>query len=220
MIDSELDDLREKEDGQSVVAERVIDGDTIVINGKSIRLLGINSPERGEYFYDEAKDFLESLVLNENIEIESYGKDKYYRVLAYVFVDNKNINVEMVEKGFANVYLLDEKYYKRELRSAWKNCVKENFNLCEISNNKCSNCVELEGLDIKEQKVVFYNKCDFDCDLSDWEIKEEGRGKMVLKDDIKKKNYLDIKTKNMWERTGDTLFLRDNEGKLVLYYSY
>src|SRR3989344_2735987 len=57
-----------------VFIERVIDGDTIVSNGTSIRLLGINTPERGEKYYEEAKSFLEARVLNKTVVLE-FGKD-------------------------------------------------------------------------------------------------------------------------------------------------
>ena len=39
-----------------VEVERVIDGDTVVVNGVSVRMLGINTPERGEKYYAEAKE--------------------------------------------------------------------------------------------------------------------------------------------------------------------
>ena len=38
-------------DYETEIVERVIDGDTIVIDGSSVRLLGINTPERGEIYY-------------------------------------------------------------------------------------------------------------------------------------------------------------------------
>ena len=56
LIDSLL--IKTFEDYEKGVVERVIDGDTIVIEGESIRLLGINSPEKGEKYYLEAKEFL------------------------------------------------------------------------------------------------------------------------------------------------------------------
>jgi len=56
--------------------ERVIDGDTIVIENKtSVRLLGINCPEKGEKYYGEAKEFVEELVLNKSIKLK-FGKEK------------------------------------------------------------------------------------------------------------------------------------------------
>src|SRR3990167_2643511 len=69
-------DVVEKE---SFFVSRVIDGDTVEIenlgNKESVRLVGINTPERGEYLYSEAKAFLESQVANKTVELE-YGKTK------------------------------------------------------------------------------------------------------------------------------------------------
>ena len=48
-------------DYEEGVVDRVIDGDTIVINDTTIRMLGINTPERGERYYEEATEFLENL---------------------------------------------------------------------------------------------------------------------------------------------------------------
>ena len=69
--------------------QRVIDGDTIVTNASEhVRLLGINTPEKGEFMYDEAKGFLESLVLNKTVTLEFVKNkyDKYNRTLAVLVV--------------------------------------------------------------------------------------------------------------------------------------
>ncbi len=67
----------------------VIDGDTVEIeNGLSVRLLGINSPNRGEDGFEEAKSKLESLVKRKKLwlEYDRYQDDKYGRILAWVWV--------------------------------------------------------------------------------------------------------------------------------------
>lgn len=220
--------------------KRVIDGDTIVIeNNTHVRLLGINTPEHGEKYYQEAKDFLNEKILNKTIELE-FGKnkkDRYGRVLAYVFLDNKNINLELVKNGFANIYFpsgKDQHYI--EFKNAWNNCIKNKINLCEPSIEECSICIQLNELNYKTQEVVFYNKCDFNCDLSNWKIKDEGRKNFVFPEFIlPPKSELKIivgnKTSNkkelfwtdedyVWTKTGDSLFLRDSEGRLVLWRSY
>ena len=120
-----LDKALEKflDEGEVIIVERVIDGDTIVSGNNSIRLLGINSPERGEKYYDEAKVFLEDLILNKTVRLE-FGKDrydKYDRTLAYIFFNNQNINLELIKKWFANSYFpsgKDEHY--NEFRNAWE----------------------------------------------------------------------------------------------------
>ena len=219
------------------IVERVIDGDTVVIENKtSVRLLGVNSPERGELYYNEAKDFLEELVFNKTIKLE-FGKekyDKYHRVLAYISVDGKNVNLELVEEGFANFYFPSgkDRYYK-DFKKAWEDCIKENKNLCEKSEDKCADCIELKNFDFKKQDIIFYNNCDFDCDLTAWRIKHEGRKNFIFQkfvlgrdEDVKIKVRQGVDNEDVlfwknegyvWTSSGDTLFLRDDDGGLVLY---
>jgi endonuclease YncB( thermonuclease family) len=44
------------------------------------------------------------MVLNKSVNVKSYGTDRYGRTLGVVFVDEKNVNLEMVEVGLAEVY--------------------------------------------------------------------------------------------------------------------
>src|SRR3989344_5970003 len=88
-IDRTLENFLETK--ETAFVSRVIDGDTIEVligeKKESVRLLGINTPERGEVLYEEAKKFLEELSLNKSVRLE-FGRDKYdryNRTLAYVF---------------------------------------------------------------------------------------------------------------------------------------
>ena len=94
---------------------RVTDGDTIKVvnNGKSsiIRLVGIDAPETskkknqpGQPFSRKSTKHLANLVLNKSVEVKSYGTDRYGRTLGVVFVGGKNMNLEMVKVGLAEVY--------------------------------------------------------------------------------------------------------------------
>jgi endonuclease YncB( thermonuclease family) len=47
---------------------------------------------------------LASLVLNRSVEIKSYGQERYGRTHAEVFVEGRNVNLEMVKAGLAEVY--------------------------------------------------------------------------------------------------------------------
>ncbi len=232
--------LDEKEE---VFVERVIDGDTIVINeGKRVRLLGINAPERGEDYYREAKIFLESRILNKTIKLE-FGKDKhdrYNRLLAYIHSGGKNINLELVRRGLANFYFPSGKdpYYP-EFTEAWKECVRSKRNLCRKSDERCSECIEIKEFDYYGESAVFRNKCHFECNLTGWEIKDEGRKKFVFPEfilnagrsvrvkvgngtDNKEELFWKIRNSegHVWTKTGDTLFLRDRSKGLVLWRSY
>ncbi|MEM7813620.1 MAG: thermonuclease family protein [Candidatus Aenigmatarchaeota archaeon] len=85
------------------VVTKVIDGDTIIAEGESIRLLGIDTDERGYPCYAAAKARLEELVLGKEVELEADAEnaDRYGRYLRYVFVNGTNVNLRMVEEGLA-----------------------------------------------------------------------------------------------------------------------
>ncbi|MEM3364269.1 MAG: thermonuclease family protein [Candidatus Micrarchaeia archaeon] len=100
---------------QKVLVYNVIDGDTFEDNaGNKYRLVGINTPEKGELCYEEAKNFLTSLIWGKEVSVIIYGKEKYGRALAEVYYNGKNVNHAMLANGFANVY------YGREEGINWK----------------------------------------------------------------------------------------------------
>ena len=91
----------------------VVDGDTIkLMDGKVVRLLGINSPEVDEECYQESREELKSLLKGKTIRLESDSteRDSYGRLLRYVFVDDMFVNAEMVRLGCAKVFGNADKY--------------------------------------------------------------------------------------------------------------
>lgn len=208
------------------IVSRVIDGDTIVINGSSVRLLGINSPERGEVGYNEAKEFLNDKILGEEVRLEFGNEklDKYKRKLAYIFLDNKNINLESVKNGLSSFYFPKgkTKYYK-DFTQSWEECLEKNINLCEKSGETC---IKLEYWYEKNQRVVLKNICPKTINLSDWSIKDEGRKKFVFNNkSINPFGEITITNENfnedyVWTKTGDSIFIRDNVNRLVIFETY
>lgn len=83
----------------------VKDGDTIevLIDGKSetVRLLGIDCPERKQAFGTKAKKFTSDFCFGKIVTLEGDERDRYKRLLATVFVDGKNVNEELVKAGLA-----------------------------------------------------------------------------------------------------------------------
>ena len=68
----------------------VTDGDTIRVKDIKIdrvRLLGLNSPEKGECYFKESKEVMESLLTNQKVRLDKDVtlKDQYNRDLRYVF---------------------------------------------------------------------------------------------------------------------------------------
>jgi len=100
---------------------RVIDGDTIELTDKRrVRYIGMNAPEmtdkRAEVlcYAQMAKVENKKLVEGKTIEMEKdiSNKDKYDRLLRYIWVDGQMINLVLVQNGFAKTatYPPDVKY--------------------------------------------------------------------------------------------------------------
>lgn len=235
---------------RAVVVE-VIDGDTIRLeNGELVRLLGINSPEKGQKFYEEAKSRLEELVKGREVlmEKDSRDRDRFGRLLRYVYVNGTFVNLVMVKEGLASAYLVENLKYGREFRKAedeaksLKLGIWSEFWSCE----KCIGVAYLqwdaEGDDCKNPNgefVVLKNFCRFSCDLTSWKISDEAGNffvfpEFVLEGERSVTIYSGCGENSerelywcrnatcmaVWNNDGDTLFLMNAEGEIVLSYSY
>ncbi|MBN1586407.1 MAG: thermonuclease family protein [Candidatus Omnitrophica bacterium] len=102
------------------VVSRVIDGDTVELStGQHVRYLGINTPEvrkkrGGQWIYDPEPFAEAATALNRDLvegcrvrlEYDVEKKDKYGRLLAYVYLGDLWINGEMVRSGLGEVFTL------------------------------------------------------------------------------------------------------------------
>src|SRR3989338_7868321 len=85
---------------------RVIDGDTIEIEGKiKVRYIGVNSPESEQCFANESYLENKKLVEGKTITLvrDVSDKDKYGRLLRYVYADDQFVNEYLIKNGFAKV---------------------------------------------------------------------------------------------------------------------
>jgi len=88
----------------------------VEVNGKKLevpdhRLVGIDAPEKskkkrgtGQPFSQRTTKYLAGLVLNRSVEVKEYGVDRYGRILGIIVLEGKDINLEMLKMGFAEVY--------------------------------------------------------------------------------------------------------------------
>lgn len=110
--------------------KRVIDGDTIELaNGQLVRYVGVNAPNNGEPFEEEATEANAKLVSNKTITLEydTYTSDRFGRVLAYPIIDGKNVVVELVRKGLMKVTIYEDRRklkYQDELLKAQEEAKK------------------------------------------------------------------------------------------------
>jgi micrococcal nuclease len=103
--------LEQKPDNRFIVI-KVIDGDTVELaGGDRLRLLGIDTPEKGERFYSEATELLGNLVLGKTARIEyaNVRRDRYGRLLGFLYVEDSIFaNQRILDSGLGYLYLFDD----------------------------------------------------------------------------------------------------------------
>jgi len=119
---------------EQALVTSVIDGDTVELaDGRRVRYLGIDTPELGEPYADEATARNKELVEGKTIELQrgDRDQDEYGRLLRYVYVDGIFVNAELVAEGYATAYIFNpddrysqilvqlEQYAKMRERGLW-----------------------------------------------------------------------------------------------------
>ena len=114
---------------------KIIDGDTIILNGEKIRFSGIDTPELKQTCLKDdqevpcgmtAKRLLAEKIGNTTIECISEGKDTYKRTLAECFVNGESLSKFLVRSGYAFAYrkystkfIKDEEFAKTNKLGMW-----------------------------------------------------------------------------------------------------
>lgn len=95
---------------ETALVARVIDGDTVELSdGRRVRYLGLDTPELGEPYSQEALSYNQELVEGKWVELQAGDRDKddYGRLLRYVYVDGTFVNAQMIAQGYATSYIFD-----------------------------------------------------------------------------------------------------------------
>ena len=123
----------------------VIDGDTLKINHEKIRLFGIDSPEIKQkckkpylkiVFFTFYKNYncgvvsklkLKQYVNKKNVKCVFNSRDRYNRLIADCYINEKNINSWMVKNGhavaykrYSKKYIFDEEYAQKNKLGIWE----------------------------------------------------------------------------------------------------
>tara|TARA_Y100000741_G_C17885152_1_gene408761 strand:+ start:27 stop:506 length:480 start_codon:yes stop_codon:yes gene_type:complete len=117
------------------VEVKVIDGDTIYLNGEKIRFSGIDTPEIKQTCTKNneiiecgifAKELLIKIIGNNKINCIREGKDQYKRTLAECFVNDLSLSSYLVKNGYAFAYrkyskkfIVDEDFAKSNKHGMW-----------------------------------------------------------------------------------------------------
>lgn len=125
---------------------KVSDGDTIHLTTPEqtvlkVRLYGIDAPETdkidnktgkvnipGQPYGEESSNALESKIMGKKVKVDILDIDKYRRMVGMIYLDDRNINLEMIREGYAEAFIeyLKEPYraeflkVEQEARSAKK----------------------------------------------------------------------------------------------------
>lgn len=234
---------------EQFAVSKVIDGDTIRLStGEKVRFLNIDTPEVGQYLHDEATSRLKELIGNSSVTLEpdQTNRDKYGRLLRYVYANGTMLNLVMVREGYAHAYYVapDDKHLP-EIIEAEEYARGRGLGIWQYDNITGAFCVWLyekhpdaKGRDeenLNDEYMVFRNSCNYPVNLTGWRISAE-RGSFVFPDfslDAKKavtlhsgsggNNATDVywgSGKAIWKNEDDTLLAYNADGKMVLSYTY
>ncbi len=144
---------------EKVLVTKIIDGDTVVVEGGyHVRLLGIDADESGSPCYDKAKERLEELVLNKEVRLEKdkTDVDQYDRCLRYIFLDERNINLQLVKEGFAIArFYPPDLRYKEEITEAEKEAIDEKIGCKWSSSVEISKEADFQWEELTTEKLGY-----------------------------------------------------------------
>lgn len=175
---------------------RVVDGDTIdvAVRGggrERIRLIGIDTPERGSCFAARATAEARRLALGKPVVLKGDStqdtRDRYRRLLAYVWIPGgKDLGYQLLRGGFAKVYVYDRAFqrlsaYRAAERAAsaadrgqWGSCGPASASGCHPSYSPCLpvtgdlDCADVRALGKAPVRVLGSDPYRLDGDGDGW----------------------------------------------------
>ncbi len=224
---------------------QVLDGDTFRLHdARDVRCLGIDAPEKGDPLAEDATAALNKLVSNRKVRLElgRQSKDDFGRVLAYVFVGKTLVNEEMVRQGWAHVRRpVSTKYRQRLLvaqdeartagRGIWSGATNILMAITEV-HAKATNNKD----DLNDEFIVIENRGTNALELTGWSLLDEGNNrylfpnfilapaaKVTLRSGVGENSASQLywgSRRPIWNNDGDTIFIKDTKGRLVLSHVY
>lgn len=101
----------EEEDLEKAVVRQIIDGNTVELQFAekridTVKLLLIRAPIGSEPYSEQAIQRLRELIIKDSVvEVEEgeMARDKEGNLLVYIWKDSQNINLKLVQEGFAQI---------------------------------------------------------------------------------------------------------------------
>jgi micrococcal nuclease len=225
----------------------VVDGDTIELtNGRRVRYIGINTPERDQPYYNEAKEVNRQLVEGKEVQLERDidSFDQYGRILAYVWVNGVMANREIVSQGFANAFTVPPNVrYEAEIRAAEQEAREAERGLWAGSASPLK-IVHIEadapGSDRENPNgewIEIANQGDGPVSMLGYTLKDEANHIYIFANftlqsgaavrlysgqgqNSETELYWGLVGESVWNNDSDAAFLRDVEGALVDAFAY
>ena len=226
---------------------RVVDGDTIELtDGRRVRYIGINTPERGQPYYTEASEANRQLVDGRQVQLEFDQDtfDQYGRTLAYIWVDGVMANREIVARGYANTFTVppnvkyDEAFRQaeRDAREAGRGLWAGSSAPLKITDLQA----DAPGSDRDNPNgewVEIANQGGEPVNLAGYTLKDEANhiytfGNFNVNSGVAfrlhsgqgqntdTELYWGLVGESVWNNDSDAAFLRDQDGALVDMYAY
>lgn len=232
---------------ETATVAKVVDGDTIELtDGRRIRYIGINTPERDQPYYQDATEANRQLVADKDVQLEYDVEqlDKYGRTLAYIWVDGVMTNIEIVNRGFANAFTVPPNVkYEDAFRQAEREAREAGRGLW-AGSDVALKIIHIEadapGSDKDNPNgewVEIGNQGNEAVQMQGYTLKDEANhiytfGDFVVQpgatfqiysgqgDDSRSQLYWGLFGESIWNNNGDTAFLRDAQGALIDTFAY
>lgn len=101
-------------DGDTFIVEKADSGERI-----KIRMHAVDTPEIAQTFGKESREQLRALIANQTVEIRKQTTDRYQRTVGAVFLDGRDIGLEMIAGGYAWHYKAYQKEQTPENQKAY-----------------------------------------------------------------------------------------------------
>jgi endonuclease YncB( thermonuclease family) len=108
----------------------VVDGNVVTVRLKDgsqhpVRLKGVAAPDLRECFGSKTRSWLNELILDKKITLETSGQDEHQLTLATILLGGKNINLEIIRDGFARYYNEHERFLSEKERRDYQSAEAE-----------------------------------------------------------------------------------------------
>lgn len=227
----------------------IADGDTIEVDTGDgtvdVRLLGVNTPEKGECYGEEPLAYLIDHLKGETVGLEISGDDQFGRTLASVWLDDELINLTLVSEGYAIALTPSESDpYGSMLIAAEEGAFSSGSGLWSIDACGATGALAEVSFDIDasqfdpagpdddvldDEYIVIVNNGDEEIRLDGWTLRDESsRNRLVFGASVVLAGGERLTvatgcstdpgwcgTTSIWNNSGDMAILLDESGRVV-----